>query len=219
MLIAIEGIDGAGKHTQASLLAEGLFAAGRRAELVSFPRYGESFFSVAIEELLKGRFGGGNDPRLVGLLFAGDRLEGRRHLLDSLAANDVVIADRYVASNLAYQGARAPGEEQQEVMRWLAHVEHDVYGLPRPELTVLLDLPVEVAVRRLSTRASSGGRPDGDVYEADHAFLERCRRCYLELAAALPDWAVVTVAETGGERSIEAIGDEVLALAVTRLGR
>src|SRR5436309_12852628 len=103
MLIAIEGIDGSGKGTQARRLIERLAASGRRAALLSFPRYGETLFGRAIGEFLNGRFGTLDQvhPFLASLLYAGDRFESRRLLAELLATHDVVVLDRYVASHLA----------------------------------------------------------------------------------------------------------------------
>lgn len=206
MLVALEGIDGAGKATQAKLLARRARAGGLSVEVLAFPRYGRTFFSGAVRDLLGGGFGEANDPRLVGLLFAGDRLESRPLLEERLAAVDLVVVDRYVASNLAYQAARAAraggaeagGAEAGSVAAFLEAVEHDVFGLPRPELTVLYDLPVAVAAERLAARAPAGGRPERDAYEADRDLLEACRRSYLTLADRRSDWVVIDTVTTSG---------------------
>src|SRR5262245_38670497 len=147
MLIAIEGIDGSGKGTQAQRLVDRLGAAGVRRALVSFPRYRETLFGGAIGEFLNGAFGSLHEvhPFLASLLYAGDRFESRGHLSQLLASNDVVVLDRYVASNLAHQGAKLDGAAQRDLLDRIAHIEHDVFGLPRADLTLLLDLPAPLA--------------------------------------------------------------------------
>ncbi|MDA8298302.1 MAG: dTMP kinase [Actinomycetota bacterium] len=207
MLVAIEGIDGAGKHTQSALLVERARAHGLSVALVSYPRYGRGVFAAAIEALLAGELGRANDPRLVGLLFAGDRLEGRAALLEAMASCDLVVADRYVASNLAYQAARAAGERRAAIVEFLARVEFDVFGLPRPDLNVLLDLPLDLALARLSARAS-GDRPAEDHYESDHRFLAACAAAYAAMAEG-KDWAVVAAAGPEGPRCPEAVAGAV----------
>jgi dTMP kinase len=208
MLVAIEGIDGAGKCTQTELLVARASANGLRATALSFPRYTETFFGQQIREYLKGNFGKGNDPRLVGLLFAGDRLQSLPAVLDALSTHDLVVADRYVASNLAYQAAREERPIRGAVIDWLAEVEYEVYGLPRADLNVLLDVPVSFAAKRLSARAERGGRVANDWLETDLDFLAKCRETY-KVIARRPRWATVPVSQAGRLLSVDEISDRI----------
>jgi dTMP kinase len=108
MLIAIEGIDGTGKRTQCDLLRWRLVRTGLRAEILSFPRYGQTSVSALIADYLNGRFGNLDsvDPHFIAVLYAVDRFETRDELRGLSKTVDVVLLDRYVGSNLAYQGAR-----------------------------------------------------------------------------------------------------------------
>ena len=109
-LLAIEGIDGAGKRTQANLLNRALEARGISCINFSFPRY-ESFFGQLVGRFLNGDFGplDAVDPHFSALLYAGNRLEATPDLQAALAAGQTILADRYIASNLAHQTARMPG--------------------------------------------------------------------------------------------------------------
>lgn len=220
MLIAIEGIDGSGKGTQAKRLQERLRAEGLSCALLSFPRYDETLFGAAIGDYLNGRFGSLEQvhPRLAALLFAGDRFESLPLLMELHAAHRAVVLDRYVASNIAHQGARLSGEERRMLMDFIGRVEFDVYGVPRPELTLLFDLPVAEAQRliRQKSARSYTDRP-ADLHEADAAYLEAVREVYLELADGREDWHVVNVVRNGNVRSIEEIGEEVAGIALARL--
>jgi dTMP kinase len=185
MIIALEGIDGSGKQTQADLLQARLREAGLATVLLSFPRYGQTFFAASITDYLSGKFGALSsvDPHFAALLYAGDRFETRSALLTAVAEHDVVVCDRYVASNLAHQGARVPAESRAAFLEWTATVEHEVYGLPRAELTIFLDLPTDVAaglIRARSERTRSA--PEGDIHESDTLYLERTREVYRALA-------------------------------------
>lgn len=110
-LVALEGIDGSGKRTQLELLARALDVRGYRTLQVSFPRY-ESFFGKLVARFLNGEFGSVDqvDPHLSALLYAGDRLEAKPELESALAAGKIVLADRYIASNLAHQSERVPAK-------------------------------------------------------------------------------------------------------------
>ena len=211
LLVAIEGIDGSGKGTQAGRLVERLAADGRRVQLISFPRYGETLFGRAVGDFLNGRFGKLDEvnPFLVSLLYAGDRFESRELLAQALAAHDVVVLDRYVASNSAHQGSKVTGEERTKLLDWIEQIEHGIYALPRPDLTILLDLPAADA-QQLIARKQARGYTDkqADLHEADAAYLDSVRAVYVEFAQR-PDWQRVDVFRNGTLRPIEEIGDEI----------
>ena len=154
MLLAIEGIDGSGKGTQTGLLIEKLRASGYTAESVSFPRYGETASSRLIARYLNGELGQLEEvsPYRAATMFALDRLESRGCLEALLKEFDIVVADRYVASNLAYQSARAPESQRKALLEWIYHLEYNVNGLPRPGATFYLDVPPGVAVRHVAKK-------------------------------------------------------------------
>lgn len=211
-LIAIEGVDGAGKGTQATLLYERLTLQGCRVALFSFPRYNETTFGGLIGEYLNGRFGALDEihPLLAALLFAGDRFESRDRLHTALAENDVVLCDRYAASNIAHQAAKLPAGERAELIARIETIEHGVYNLPRADRTILLDLPVATA-KRLIARKAKRSYTDAteDLHESDGLYLGAVREVYLSLAERSPDWRIVACEQEGVLQSIEAIGDAV----------
>ena len=131
LLIAIEGIDGSGKGTQASRLVERLDTDGISCSLLSFPRYSETLFGESIGKFLNGDFGPleAVAPQLAATLYAGDRFESRGMLLEALATQQVVVCDRYVPSNLAHQGSRVEDERQSELIEWIETIEYDVFQL------------------------------------------------------------------------------------------
>ncbi|NCS83295.1 thymidylate kinase, partial [Candidatus Saccharibacteria bacterium] len=107
IFIAIEGGDGSGKGTQTELLERNRISLGKNVLRISFPQYEKpsSYYSA---EYLEGNYGGIDEvhPDLASLAFAVDRLAAKQDILDSLARGDDVLLDRYVASNLAHQGAK-----------------------------------------------------------------------------------------------------------------
>ena len=103
-LIAVEGIDGSGKQTQVRLLARALESRGRQVLSTGFPHY-DSWFGKMVGQFLNGDFGplDSVDPHFTALLYAGDRFECKRPIVAALESGGVVLADRYVGSNLAHQ--------------------------------------------------------------------------------------------------------------------
>lgn len=218
-LVAIEGIDGSGKGTQARILQKHLAAAGRRTALLGFPRYDDTLFGKAIGRFLNGEFGSLDEvhPFLAALLYAGDRFESRQVLEAALAENDFVILDRYVASNIAHQGAKRTGEERGDLLRSIREIEFGIYGLPQADLNVLLDLPVATAQQLIARKqARSYTEKAADLQESDGVYLAEVRTLYLELAANEPNWAVIDCGPDGTLKSIDAIAAEILDVVLQR---
>lgn len=212
VLLAIEGIDGAGKGTQAGRVVETAAARGLRVASFSFPLYDGNPFSRAVGDYLNGEFGAVDEvhPELAALLYACDRLHARPRLVAALEDCDLVVCDRYVASNAAHQGAKLAGEARARLLDWLEEVEYVELGLPRPDLVVLLDAPVAVARELVGRKAARGYTAlEADIHEADAAHARATREVYLELARR-DGWAVVpAVDDAGALREIDEVAAEV----------
>jgi len=187
--IAIEGIDGSGKRTQLDLLAHELEARGFSTRRVSFPQY-ETLYGKLIGRYLNGEFGplAAVDPHLSALLYAGNRLEAKPELEAALATEKLVLADRYVGSNLAHQTARVPAEQRDEFLGWLKRLEYGLYALPVEDLVVYLRVPPQEAQRLVGLKSA---RPytnlKHDIQEADIKHLEQTAAIYDRLATE-PNW-------------------------------
>ena len=220
MLLAIEGIDGSGKGTQAGRLAETAAAHGHRVASFSFPLYDGNPFSRAVSDYLNGEFGSADEvhPELAALLYAGDRLHARPRLVAALADHDLVVCDRYVGSNAAHQGAKLEGEERERLLSWLEEVEYGEFALPRPDLVVLLDAPVALARQLVGRKAARAYTTlEADIHERDATHSAATREVYLELAAR-GSWRVVSTADAGGSpREVADIADEIWSAAAPLL--
>jgi dTMP kinase len=190
-LVAFEGLDQSGKQTQAESLRDALIAAGRECVLLSFPRY-ETAIGTELHRALHGDRDYG--PDVMQLLYVANRYETRARIAEALENERVILCDRYVASTIAY------GEAQGLDAAWLADIQR---FLPPADLTILLDIPPEVAVRR-----KSSGR---DRYERDLDLLRRVRDSYRRQAGA-PGWALVR-----GDRSKDEVSTEVRQIVASRL--
>jgi len=210
--IVVEGIDGSGKGTQAKRLSERFQQTGKSCELLSFPRYDDTRFGAAIGDFLNGRFGKLNEvhPQLAALLYAGDRFESCDVLQRSLDENDVLVCDRYVPSNIAHQTSKLDGEERSELVAWIENLEYEIYQLPKPDIVILLDLPVRQAQQLIAKKdPRSYTEREADLQEADAGYLEGVRSMYLEVAASNVNWCLVSCLDGDRLRSIDEIHDEI----------
>ncbi|MFM8477820.1 MAG: thymidylate kinase [Planctomycetaceae bacterium] len=219
VLIAIEGIDGAGKGTQSAKLVQALRERGLRSDSLQFPRYAATTFGRSIADFLNGRFGALDQvhPQLASVLYAGDRFESRELLLQLLDANDVLVLDRYVGSNLAHQAAKLSGTERTELMEWIELVEYGVFRLPRPQLTIVIDMSSQMSrelVSRKGTRDYT--QQQADLHESDLPYLEKVRRCYLALSHSRLDWRTVHgLADDGRLRTVDEVAADILSQVLT----
>jgi dTMP kinase len=191
-LIAIEGIDGAGKRTQLDLLCAALQTRGVIFHRMSFPRY-SSFFGTLVGRFLNGEFGAlpQVNPHLSALLYAGDRFEARKEMENAIERGKTIVTDRYIGSNLAHQTARMPSERRETFLAWLRRLEYDVYSLPQEDLVIYLRLPASEAQRLVTQKASREyTEKKMDIQEADIAHLEAAASVYDRLAKE-PNWAQI----------------------------
>jgi dTMP kinase len=196
VIVAIEGIDGAGKNTLARRLAADLRQRGRSVATLSFPRYDAPPLGTVIRRMLAGDPAFADtaaSPHTAALLFALDRA-GAATMINSLASDhDVVLVDRYIASNAAYGAARAAPARRDELAEWVAAVEVGDLGVPVPDLQILVQVPVATAASRAARRSGTDDGRGLDVYEQDLELQDRCASRYAQLAAAnwLSDWFVL----------------------------
>lgn len=191
-VIAFEGLDQSGKQTQSERLAEVLREEGHRVEFLSFPEYGTAI-GAEIGSALQGERHYEADT--LQLLYIANRYEFRPRLLEWLTAGAIVICDRYLASSIAY------GEAQGLDPAWLLDVQRH---LPRPTLTIVLDIPPEVSLQRKHAAR--------DKFERDLPLLSRVRTSYQRQAAA-PDWILID-----GQQAVDAVALAVIGAVRPRLG-
>jgi dTMP kinase len=185
VLIVIEGLDGAGKRTLTEGLRAAFEAAGQTVGTLAFPRYGESITADLASEALHGRHGDLSESvYAMAVLFALDRAAAREHLGALRDGHDVVILDRYVASNAAYSAARLNQGADGEVVSWVGELEYGRFDLPEPDHQILLDVPVALAAQRAQRRAGLEADRARDAYERDTGLQRRTQGVYAGLAGA-----------------------------------
>lgn len=198
-LIVIEGLDGAGKRTLADGLRTELERRGASVAGLAFPRYEADVHADLVAEALRGAHGDLADSvHGMAVLYALDRRDAAETLRARLATHDVVLVDRYVASNAAYGAARSHEGGDGEFVAWTRALEAERFALPRPDLQILLRVPTEVAADRAERRERADAGRRRDRFESDASLQQRCAEVYAELAASAwwSPWRVVDGVDT-----------------------
>jgi dTMP kinase len=212
-LVVIEGLDGAGKRTLADALTAALRAQNASVGRMAFPRYDSDVHAELVRDALYGRLGDlAGSVYGMAVLFALDRRDAVKELLELRRRHDVVVLDRYVASNAAYGAARLYEDANGDFVAWVRELEIDRFGVPVPDAQLLLRVPMSVAATRTDRRAEADRGREKDLYESDCGLQARCAAVYDGLAAGgwLAPWSVLD----GGTDETAAISD----LAVRLLG-
>lgn len=226
MFIVLEGLDGAGKSTQIRMLRQLFADRGVESEYVHFPRFDSPVYGQLIARFLRGEFGGVQevDPYLVALIFAGDRADAAPQIRQWLDEGKAVVLDRYVYSNVGFQCAKLPaGEERDRLADWIVNLEFGHNALPRPDLSLFLDVPFAFTERKLSEVREGDDRDylqgGQDIHEASLQLQQDVRSVYLASAAKDPSLRVVDCSDASGAmESPEGIFAKIRAELIPILG-
>jgi len=212
--IFIEGTDGSGKATQTGLLVERLKAEGRRVAIVDFPRYAQPS-AYFIEKYLNGGYGSIAEigPEKASLFYALDRFDASAEVRSWLQDGAVVIANRYVASNMGHQGAKIKdGAERQRFFAWVHDVEYRLLGIPKPNMNVFLYVPSEIAYGLIDQKGDRAYLKGGkrDMHEGDREHLQKAEATYREMVRMFPeDFLTIECAPAGVLLSPEDIAGRI----------
>jgi dTMP kinase len=213
-LIVIEGSDGAGKETQTNLLQAFFQSTGTVFESVSFPNYQEAY-SAPVRMYLSGDFG--KKPSDVSayaasVLFSVDRFASfRTTWKDAYEAGTIILADRYIPSNMIHQAAKIEDPDQRKAfLCWVEDFEYRIMGLPRPRIIFFLDMPPEVSHRlRENRKNKADGSDKKDIHERDEAYMVASYQTACQVAKAYK-WIRIQCVEEGRLKSIEEIHQEII---------
>ncbi len=212
-LIIIEGLDGCGKSTQTALAEKYLADRGIKFKKIKLPDY-ESPSSTLVKMYLDGSFGSKPDDvnaYAAGAFYAVDRFASYKlNWKDDYENGTLILADRYATSNLIYQTEKLDESEWDNYIEWSCDFEYNKIGIPKPDLVIYLDMPVEIS-QSLMTSRYDGDESKKDVHEADIDFLNRCRKSAL-YTAKKENWAVVECSNGAKPLPIEDIHNAVIAL-------
>ncbi len=209
-LIVFEGIDGSGKSTQSRLIRSRLEDSGVPFRSVTFPRY-DNPSAALIKMYLGGEFGTSPsdvNPYAASCFYAVDRYASfRQDWRDYYTGGGLIVTDRYTTSNAIHQGSKLPEADREDFFRWLYDFEFRLMELPRPDAVIYMDIPFDLALRRIAQRELAT-RSTCDIHEKDRAYLQACHRCGRH-AADYFGWQCISVTDGDTERTVEDINDEI----------
>ncbi|BBE30470.1 thymidylate kinase [Tepiditoga spiralis] len=187
-IIVIEGADGAGKSTQIELLINYFKKNEIKYKFIHFPVMEDSFSGKTISKFLRGEFGGVKEvnPYFVSILYAMNRNEYKDQILNWIKNGYTILLDRYVYSNIAFQCAKIKDKnKKEELKKWLLEMEFEYYNLPKPNLTIYLDVPENILIKRLNSKRSGEDRNylngSEDIHEKDFELQKNVINEYLML--------------------------------------
>lgn len=213
-LIVIDGGDGAGKATQVRMLADRLLNEGHEVETLDFPRYQDNSVGKLIRECLDGKRGNFMeiDARIVSVLYAADRYEAKSKILDWLTSGKIVLLDRYVSANMIHQGAKINNDKElEDFLDWLDNLEYGVFGLPRPDIILYLEVSPDIRVK-LKDKAVLEGKNNStelDLAESDKKHQKAAEERARTIVAKRNEWRKVVCTNDFGMRSREDIHEDI----------
>ncbi|MGW8315785.1 MAG: dTMP kinase [Bacteroidales bacterium] len=218
--VVIEGLDGSGKSTQLGLLKATLEERRVPYQYLHFPRLEEGHYGKLIARFLRGEMGANDqvDPYLVAMMFAGDRADAAALIRKWKENGYLVIVDRYVYSNIAFQCAKLESqEEKNELLEWILEFEYDYHGLPRPDINLFLNVPFEFIRQQLGSSRQGEDRHylrgERDIHEENLDFQEKVRQMYLILQHRVDDLVLVEcMDEEGSMLPPEVISEKIVSL-------
>ncbi|MFI5240212.1 MAG: dTMP kinase [Candidatus Saccharimonadia bacterium] len=222
--IVLEGTDGTGKGTQFEKLIGRLRSEDFDVATFDFPQYGHpsAFF---VERYLNGKYGTVDEigPYRGSIFYAMDRYEASFAIRESLERGQIVIANRYVASNMGHQGGKISDEHERiKYFEWLDELEFNILGIAKPDLNIVLHVPAAIAQTLIDQKAKREYIEQGkrDIHENDLGHLERAEQVYLEICEKFPKtFTKIECAENGNILSIEKIHERIWATVQLLLRR
>jgi dTMP kinase len=209
----LEGTDGSGKSLQTELLLNRLKSEGHDVEQISFPQYGKPS-AFLVEQYLNGEFGSAQEvgPYRASILYAVDRFAAAPQIKQWLSQNKIVIANRYVASNMGHQGGKIEAvDERQKYFDWNYDLEYTILGIPKPDVNIILHVTPEISqqlVDKKGDREYLKGKKR-DIHEDDLRHLADAEQAYMHIAKRYPEFDVVECVEQNAILPPETIHEKI----------
>jgi len=205
-LIAFEGIDGSGKGTQAKLLLDYLSRKKITYASFDFPQYRKTFFGDFAGRFLNGEFGHFSriNPYLASFPYAADRWQVKDQLWKAIAKKQLVVCNRYTPSSV-YQAVKVKLDERKKFFNWIETLEYQVFGIPKPDLVIFLNVPLPFAQTLISKKMK-------DQYERNTKYLEKVEKMYLKILQTNKNWVKIDCVENKIILPIAKIHEKIITI-------
>lgn len=213
MIIVIEGTDGSGKQTQTELLYNYLKSKNKLVTKQSFPNY-DSESSILVKKYLNGDFGGLNSltPEQSSVFFSIDRLCTMLKFKEFLNNNGILLLDRYVSSNILHQASKInETDKREQFINWLEEFEYKNLKLPKPDVTIFLDMRPELSKKLRLERGELKAGTKQDIHESDSEYMKKCYNLGIEIANN-KNWKIIQCYNNDKIKTPEEIHKEIVKL-------
>lgn len=221
MLIVFDGIDGSGKSIQFNRAVAHLKNSGHAVETSDFPRYGQKSAGL-VEEYLIGLYGTSEEvgPYRASIFYAADRYAASKRIQNWLNDKKIVVCNRYVASNMGHQGSKIPDPaERAKFFAWNDDLEHNIFGIPRPDINFFLHVPAEKSIELIKQKAERDYLKGGakDIHEGDIEHLKKAENTYLEITKTFPNFVLIECVEENRLLTVDEIHTKVWNIIISKI--
>jgi len=214
VLIVIDGVDASGKETQTKLITEKLTDMGKKVIRLSFPCYDKPWITP-VKMYLEGDFGKNAEdvsPYSASMFFAMDRFASyMTEWKNNYENGDVIICDRYVSSNMIHQASKISDEKEKvDFLEWIRDLEFEKNKMPKPDLTLFLDMPVEYGLKLMQERKNKiDGSETKDIHEGNREYLQKSYDNAVFVAKHF-NWEHIRCVKDDTIRTIDDINSEIM---------
>ena len=195
-------------------MSEALIAIGKKVLVLDYPRYGEDS-AYFVERYLNGAYGQKVNAKAASIFYALDRFEDSFNFKERQQEYDYIISNRYVSANMIHQSGKIKGKEKRKkFMKWLYKLEFKIFGIPKPDLVLFLDVPPKVSQKLVDKKESREYIKDGktkDLHEADEHHLSDAYKVAHEILENFPDWKAIRCTKDGEMLPVDTITQKILS--------
>lgn len=214
MFIVIDWIDGSGKWTQVKLIVEHLESIWKKVKTLDYPRYDEQS-SFMVRKYLNWEYGKEVSAKLASIFYAIDRFDSSFDIRKDFESYDYIISNRYVSANMIHQAGKIEDQaEKKAFLDWEYDLEYNIFGIPKADKVIFLDVPPEVSQELLKTKENRDYIKNGtnlDLHEEDKNHLIKARGAAVSVCDMYDDWTRLNCTKDWKMMSIEDITKMILS--------
>ena len=215
MFVVIDWIDWSGKWTQVERVVKELERAWKTVKLLDYPRYGKTS-AFMVEKYLNGEYGNTIWPKLASIFYAVDRYDDSFNFREDIEKYDYVISNRYVSASMIHQAWKIDDiEEKENYINWLEDLEYNIFGIPRPDKTIFLNVSPEMSQRLVLKKQERDYLKDGkkmDIHEEDKDHLMNAHKTAMLVCDMQENWIKIDCEIAWEMRPLEDITSEIIGI-------